>query len=83
MIVSGPQLRSILRRGGKVLVHCRGGLGRAGTAAARLLVEFGVAPADAVARVRHTRAGAIETKQQMQYVLNLHWTGNRKTGELP
>jgi len=82
-IVSGPQLRSILRRGGKVLVHCRGGLGRAGTAAARLLVEFGVAPADAVARVRHTRAGAIETKQQMQYVLNLHWTGNRKTGELP
>ena len=27
--------------------HCRGGLGRAGTIAARLLVEFGVAPEEA------------------------------------
>ena len=70
-VVSGPQLRGILRRGGKVLVHCRGGLGRAGTVAARLLVEFGVPPIDAVALVRRARVGAIETPQQMQYVLKL------------
>ena len=70
-VVSGPQLRGILRRDGKVLVHCRGGLGRAGTVAARLLVEFGVLPIDAVALVRRARTGAIETHQQMQYVLNL------------
>ena len=30
-----------LRAGERVLVHCRGGLGRAGSVAARLLVEFG------------------------------------------
>src|SRR5690606_23208854 len=41
---SGPMLNRLLRRGGRVLVHCRGGLGRAGTVAARLLVELGVPP---------------------------------------
>jgi ADP-ribosyl-[dinitrogen reductase] hydrolase len=39
--VAGEELRSILRSGSDVLVHCRGGLGRAGTIAARLLVELG------------------------------------------
>jgi protein-tyrosine phosphatase len=80
--VSGPQLFGILRRGGKVLVHCRGGLGRAGTVAARLLVELGVPPIDAVASVRRSRTGAIETPQQRQYVLNLPGARNRKTGEV-
>ena len=82
-VTSGPQLRGILARGGKVLVHCRGGLGRAGTVAARLLVEFDVSPKEAVARVRRARAGAIETQQQVQYVLDLPGAKNRKTGELP
>jgi hypothetical protein len=68
---SGPQLHGMLQRGGKVLVHCRGGLGRAGTVAARLLVEFDVSPKEAVGLVRRARPGAIETQQQMQYVLNL------------
>lgn len=82
-VTSGSQLSGILARGGKVLVHCRGGLGRAGTVAARLLVDFDVSPKEAVARVRRARAGAIETQQQMQYVLNLPSGRNRKTGELP
>jgi ADP-ribosyl-[dinitrogen reductase] hydrolase len=42
--VAGEELRSILRRKLDVLVHCRGGLGRAGTIAARLLVELGMEP---------------------------------------
>lgn len=82
-VTSGPQLSGILARGGKVLVHCRGGLGSAGTVAARLLVEFDVPPKEAVARVRRARAGAIETHQQVQYVLDLACARNRKTGELP
>jgi ADP-ribosyl-[dinitrogen reductase] hydrolase len=45
--VAGEELRSILRGGSNVLVHCRGGLGRAGTIAARLLVELGMDPATA------------------------------------
>lgn len=58
-----------LAEGGRVLVHCRGGLGRAGTVAACLLIEMGVAPAEAVRRVRRARPGAIETAVQERYVL--------------
>ena len=36
-------LRALLARGGRVLVHCKGELGRAGTIAARLLVDDGMA----------------------------------------
>jgi ADP-ribosyl-[dinitrogen reductase] hydrolase len=67
----GQDLGAQLRQGGKVLVHCRGGLGRAGTVAARLLVELGVPPQDAVARVRAARPRAIETAEQLRYVLDL------------
>jgi ADP-ribosyl-[dinitrogen reductase] hydrolase len=37
----GEGLRARLRDGFDVLVHCKGGLGRAGTIAARLLIELG------------------------------------------
>jgi len=67
--VTGPWLRQSVRKGGRVLVHCRGGLGRAGTVAARLLVELGAQPCDAVERVRAVRPGAIETAGQERYVL--------------
>jgi ADP-ribosyl-[dinitrogen reductase] hydrolase len=40
--VAGDELRSMLRRKLDVLVHCRGGLGRAGIIAARLLIELGM-----------------------------------------
>lgn len=67
----GSMLVAALRRGGRVLVHCRGGLGRAGTVAARLLVDLGAPAPDAIARVRKARPGAIETHAQLQYVLRL------------
>lgn len=68
---SGPRLAHILRQGGRVLVHCRGGLGRAGTISARLLIEQGVPPPEAVRQVRAARPGAIETAKQLNYVLSL------------
>ena len=61
-------LRRLLRAGNNVLVHCRGGLGRAGMIAARLLVEQGVAPEIAMAAVRAARPGAIETQAQEYWV---------------
>lgn len=67
----GPRLGDVLRRGGRVLVHCRGGIGRAGTVAARLLVEQGVLPHDAIQAVRTARPEAIETQAQERYVLDL------------
>ena len=59
---AGDDLRTILRRGRDVLVHCRGGLGRAGTIGARLLIELGMEPATAITSVRAVRPGAIETR---------------------
>jgi protein-tyrosine phosphatase len=68
---SGPALLANLRAGGRVLVHCRGGLGRAGTVAARLLIELDLPAPHAVVRVRQARPGAIETAAQLAYVLGL------------
>jgi ADP-ribosyl-[dinitrogen reductase] hydrolase len=68
-IAAGADLRKSLRHGGRVLVHCRGGLGRAGTIAARLLVELGTDPNEAIRAVRHVRPGAIETREQERHVL--------------
>ena len=70
--VAGAKLRSILRGGSDVMVHCRGGLGRAGTIAARLLIELGAEPEKAIKRVRAARGfGAIENDRQEMYVLSL------------
>jgi ADP-ribosyl-[dinitrogen reductase] hydrolase len=67
----GEGLRCRLRDGFAVLVHCKGGLGRAGTVASRLLVELGMPPRTAVQAIRGARTGAIETAEQHDYVLRL------------
>jgi protein-tyrosine phosphatase len=41
---AGRELRKVLVNGGRIVLHCRGGLGRTGMIAARLLVEFGMEP---------------------------------------
>ncbi len=64
----GPALHAILRAGENVFVHCKGGLGRAGTVAARLLVELGQSPDTAIRAVRAARPGAIEVAAQERYV---------------
>jgi ADP-ribosyl-[dinitrogen reductase] hydrolase len=62
-------LRAVMAAGGRVLVHCRGGLGRSGTVAARLLIDTGAPARQAIERVRAVRPGAIETTEQEQHVL--------------
>lgn len=67
----GEAIRGIVRSGFDVVVHCKGGLGRAGMIAARLLAELGHDPAEAVDAVRQVRPGAIETETQLQHVLSV------------
>ncbi|MBA2961010.1 MULTISPECIES: protein-tyrosine phosphatase family protein [Ramlibacter] len=71
-----PGLRATLAQGGKVLVHCKGGLGRAGMVAALLLIEAGERSDAAIRKVRAVRPGAIETPAQASYV-----TAYRPVGE--
>lgn len=66
--VHGPELRRLLYGGGSVLLHCLAGLGRTGTIAARLLVEIGMPPAEAVRAVRTARPGTIQTRDQERHV---------------
>ena len=66
--IAGEAIRDSLCRGGKVFIHCKGGLGRSGTVAARLLVELGMGPDEAIGRVRDSRPGAIENSLQEFYV---------------
>jgi ADP-ribosyl-[dinitrogen reductase] hydrolase len=67
---AGKRLRELLKAGHSIVIHCKGGLGRTGTVAARLLVEFGVEPEIAVQSVRKARPGTIENKLQERYVLD-------------
>ncbi len=63
------QVQRALAGGGRVLVHCRGGCGRSGMVALRLMIEAGEAPDEALARLRHLRPCAVETEAQMDWAM--------------
>lgn len=70
-----PLLVKHLSAGRNVLVHCRGGLGRAGTICACCMGHFGYEWKTAIKTVRQKRPGAIQTNKQekciMQYCQQL------------
>jgi ADP-ribosyl-[dinitrogen reductase] hydrolase len=66
---AGTELHGRLDAGDRILIHCRGGLGRTGLVAGRILVERGCDPRTAIHRVRAVRPHAIETAAQERYVL--------------
>jgi ADP-ribosyl-[dinitrogen reductase] hydrolase len=68
--LAGSTLHDRLDSGDRILIHCRGGLGRTGLVAGRILVERGSDPRTAVHRVRAVRPHAIETPAQERYVLS-------------
>jgi atypical dual specificity phosphatase len=65
--------------GGRVAVHCVGGLGRTGTAIACHLVSQGMPPEQAIALVRGRRPGSIESAEQANAVLN--WAAELELGD--
>ncbi len=66
-----------LLEGRRVAVHCKGGLGRAGTVACMLLLgtKTSLSSTDAIKRVRDVRPGAIETVEQENFLLA--WASSR------
>ena len=64
----GKALVEHLISGQRILLHCKGGLGRTGTVAAKLLIEFGYSADEAVNIVRNAREDTIDTGQQESYV---------------
>lgn len=66
--VEGERIRHALRIGERVAIHCYAGLGRTGMIAARILVEFGVEPEQAIRRVRRDNRRRIQTKAQANFV---------------
>jgi hypothetical protein len=59
-----------LRGGGRVLVHCKGGCGRSGTVALRLMVETGMPIDEALGQLRGVRPCAVETDAQFLWAQN-------------
>lgn len=70
-MTAGQQLHQRLGRGERIVVHCRAGLGRTGLIAARLLVEAGATPDEAIRIVRAARPGTIETDEQLDFLRDL------------
>lgn len=69
---SRAKVHALLDHGGRVLVHCKGGLGRAGLVSALLLIERGDTARAAIAKVRAARSpDAIETAEQVSYLMEL------------
>lgn len=66
--------KAILKSGGKVLAQCRGGCGRSGMMAMRLMVELGESPDAALARLRAVRPCAVETEAQQAWAAAPHST---------
>ncbi|MGH1576557.1 protein-tyrosine phosphatase family protein [Planktotalea sp.] len=60
---------SALRGRGRVLIHCKGGCGRSGMLALRLMVEAGEDAVEALLRLRKLRPCAVETDAQLRWAV--------------
>jgi protein-tyrosine phosphatase len=67
-----------VRSGDTVVVHCRGGLGRAGLVAACCLTAVGYDAERAIATVRGARKSAIETRGQERFIAEFVEEWNRR-----
>lgn len=77
--VTAPKLLQYLVSRNRIVIHCRGGLGRTGMVACFLLIEAGFTPPEAIISVRRARPGTVETSAQEAFVLGYErgvWSGS-------
>jgi protein-tyrosine phosphatase len=73
-----------LAEGRRVLVHCVGGLGRSGTAAACYLRHRGLGTEEAIGEVRRARSPmAVENARQEEFVRSYEPPAGRLSGRTP
>jgi hypothetical protein len=70
-VVLVPLLTAYLATGARIFIHCRDGVHRSGFVAARLLIDLGCRPQDAINRVRAAMPGSIDVPEQ-EFDLLLH-----------
>lgn len=66
------KVHKILDDGGKVVIHCRGGLGRTATFAAMILMERGMDADIAIDLIQEARPKTFPNKAQKEFVQNYH-----------
>ncbi|WP_170791140.1 protein-tyrosine phosphatase family protein [Ruegeria lacuscaerulensis] len=68
--------RAFLSGDGGILVHCRGGCGRSGMVALRLMTDSGLPADTALQMLRTVRPCAVETEAQMVWATSAARTGS-------
>jgi protein-tyrosine phosphatase len=63
-----PQLDALFQNKGRAFIHCYAGLGRTGTVAALILMQYGQRARDALRLVRTVRPGSIQSIEQDHYL---------------
>ncbi|TFH50480.1 MAG: hypothetical protein E4G89_03305 [Methanothrix sp.] len=67
----GSQLCQLLREGKRIVIHCKEGIGRSGLIAARLLIQLGVPPEQAIKLVQKARPESLQLYSQEKYCYSL------------
>jgi len=68
---AGPRLCQWLREGQRIAIHCKEGIGRAGLVAARLMIELGTPPEEAINTVQKARPGSLQLYAHEKYCHSL------------
>lgn len=74
------QMHDKIVNGHKLLIHCKGGVGRTGMIGAAYLVYKGLSPEEAIKKVRSVNSSYIQTKNQEQFLT--HYASFIRNSEL-